>query len=139
MPSPQLLPQLPPQLPLAPPVQRGRRQFPRLRLAMPARLITLADEVPAMLVDLSRSGAAVQLRSPPSAGCDAILTWGRYEGFGRICWSEHGLCGMAFDSPLPEAVVLATRSLELPPDERASAIAAAEAWAKGHGATRGNC
>ncbi len=87
----------------------GRRRDSRLRLSVPAQLITLSGQFNASLCDLSQSGAHLQSRGQLSCGEDAVLTWLGFEAFGRIVWAGEGEAGMEFDELLAPAVLIETR------------------------------
>jgi PilZ domain len=112
-------------------ISSGRRRHSRLRLQLPARLITLEGTLHATLIDLSQTGAKVALdANAPSRG-DGFLAWGSFEIFCSIAWADHRLCGLVFDLPLPSEVLIATRNLgdTTPPVD--ANRAAARAWAAG--------
>ncbi|WP_191229163.1 PilZ domain-containing protein [Aurantiacibacter xanthus] len=91
------------------PLNAGRRRDSRLRLSVPGRLITLTDTHKISLRDISQSGAKLVLPEQVQQGEDGVLEWLDFEAFGTIVWTHKGLAGMAFDEPLPTAVLLATR------------------------------
>ncbi len=109
----------------------GRRRHSRLRLQLPARLITLDGKLHATLVDLSMTGAKLALDIAAPARGDAFLEWGSFEVFCAIAWAEGRLCGVLFDEPLAAKVLIATRDLgdTTPPVD--ANRAAARAWAAG--------
>ncbi len=89
----------------------GKRAHARLRVRLPAKLITLHGECRPALIDLSAGGARV---GKPGLECHpgkAILQWAGYEAFGQIVWARDGLAGMRFEEPIPDAWVMATRKL----------------------------
>ena len=109
----------------------GRRRHSRLRLCFEARLITLDGTLPATLLDLSLTGARVATsRSIPASG-NAVLTWGRFEAFCTIAWTEGERCGLDFDEPLHGDVLLATRNLADTDPDLNSNGAAQRAWTGG--------
>ena len=110
---------------------RGRRRNGRLRLRLQARLITIHGTTSGVLADLSVTGARVRMREPvPSAG-DALLQWEGHEAFGMIVWASGCDCGVLFDDPLPEALLLGMRDVEACPDEREQARTAAAMFVNG--------
>ncbi|MFC3098705.1 PilZ domain-containing protein [Alteraurantiacibacter palmitatis] len=92
-----------------PAVPIGRRRDARLRLGVPAQLITLAGQYTVCLADLSQSGAHVAARQPFEVSRDAVLSWMGFEAFGRVVWHRGSEAGIEFDELLPEAVLLQTR------------------------------
>ena len=109
----------------------GRRRHSRLRLQLPARLISLEGNLQATLIDLSLTGAKVALDVNAPLRGDAFLEWGSFEAFCTISWAEGRLCGVLFDEPLASKVLIATRVLgdTTPPVD--ASRAAARAWAAG--------
>jgi hypothetical protein len=110
----------------------GRRRHSRLRVHLPARLITLDGTLHATLVNLSFRGAKVTLTAASaSRGASAVLTWGSFEAFCTVSWSQGQMCGLDFDEPLKPQVLIATRDLaDATPPVDASRVAARN-WAVG--------
>ena len=92
----------------------GRRGAPRLRLAIPAKLISLYGEVRCILINVSRTGARLTLAEPLAEGEDAILLISNMELFGSIIRTTVGQYGgtnaMEFDDPITDEAVLEIRS-----------------------------
>ena len=89
----------------------GKRAHARLRVRLPAKLITLHGEHRLALIDLSTGGARV---GKPGLDCPtskALVQWAGYEAFGRIVWARDGLAGVRFEEPIPDEWVMATRQL----------------------------
>lgn len=96
-----------------------------------ARLITIHGTTSGLLVDLSLTGARVRLsRKVPATG-DAMLQWDGHEAFGMIVWVNDCECGVLFDEPLPEAILLGMRDAEAFPDEREQTRTAAAVFVSG--------
>lgn len=115
-------------------VERGRRAESRLRVRLPARLITHHGEWSVVLVDLSQNGASVHCANLVVQGGDAVLQWGGFEAFGAIRWCRSGLGGIAFFEPIPPHWLIATRDhddAERLPGERELARRMAHEWATG--------
>lgn len=90
----------------------GRRREPRLRLRLEVRMITLDGTSRMVMADLSRSGARITGALPPlRAGQQMIIQWSGFEAFGVIAWCEGNQCGVAFDEPLSQQVLIRTRQL----------------------------
>lgn len=87
----------------------GRREQPRLRLQIPARITTLSGPEPVLLLDLSQSGARIACRSEPSFK-RGLLGWMEFEFYGETVWIKKDMCALRFDPELDLEVVLATRS-----------------------------
>ena len=113
----------------------GRRRDSRLRLNVPAQLITLSGQCSASLCDLSQSGAHFQVREALTSGEDAVLSWLGFEAFGRIVWASNGEAGMEFDELLEPGVLIKTRDqVDLgyaPTTKQADYDAAARSWFQG--------
>lgn len=92
----------------------GRRSAARLRLSIPARLTTLYETRPCIVIDISQTGAQIALPKPLRIGQGAVLQVATIEPFGDIVRDMYGpnggTNGLAFDSPLSEVDVLAVRS-----------------------------
>ncbi len=89
----------------------GRRERSRVRLRLPARLITLDATQTATLADLSLTGARLIATGPVRVGEDAIVQWDHYEAFGRVVWTRDGQCGVCFDTMITPNMVIAARDL----------------------------
>ncbi len=110
----------------------GRRRHSRLRLCLPARLITLSGNFNATLVDLSRTGARIAVDRSPTAGCEAVLEWGSHDAFCTVAWFDGNCCGLRFEESLPQKIILATRQLGEDTPVLDHRRVAALAWATGH-------
>jgi PilZ domain len=110
----------------------GRRRHSRLRVHLPARLITLGGTLPATLLNLSFRGAKVFLGSAQTrSGANAVLSWGAFEAFCTVAWARDGHCGLDFDEPLKPHMLIETRDLaDVTPRIDASRVAARN-WAAG--------
>ena len=90
----------------------GRRRHSRLRLNLPAKLITRDGTLAVTLLDLSFSGARLGLGAAPlRAGASAVLSWASFEAFCTLVWVQDSTCGLDFEVPLHPQVLLATRDL----------------------------
>ncbi|MFM7377575.1 MAG: PilZ domain-containing protein [Erythrobacter sp.] len=91
----------------------GRRAAARLRLAIPARFVSVTATQGCILLDISRSGARIALESPVPCRQSGSIEIGRLELFGMVVRSERlgdgGINAVAFDEPISEAEVLAVR------------------------------
>lgn len=115
-------------------VQHGRRAESRLRVRLPARLITHHGEWAVVLVDLSQNGASVQCAHLDTHRGEAVLQWCGFEAFGAIRWCRSGYGGLAFFDPIPARWLIATRDhddAERLPGERELARRVAHEWATG--------
>lgn len=111
----------------------GRRSAPRLRLTIPAQLVTVSGTRRCVLLDVSRTGAQIGLANPMAVGDAGFLRFAELEVFGCVIRDGRGLNGLEFDVPLTDAEVLATRvyaeNYEM--DERRALLAEARAWVTG--------
>ena len=91
----------------------GRRSAPRLRLSIPANLISLTDRKRCILIDLSCTGAQIGLEEPLREGDGAVLQVAGVEPFGEVVrcsvGRNGGINGLAFDPPISEEDVLHVR------------------------------
>jgi hypothetical protein len=81
-----------------------RRQAPRFRLGMPARLITLERHLTVVLEDLSEGGARVALAAP-HAFTVCVLKWLDFHAFAEVRSTREGALGLQFASPLPASTI----------------------------------
>lgn len=92
----------------------GRRSAARLRLAIPARFVSIFGTQSGILLDVSRLGARIGLARPPAEGDAGYLEIARFEVFGMVVRTdrgiEGGIIGIVFDEPLTDAQVLEIRS-----------------------------
>lgn len=98
----------------AKPSVTGRRGAPRLRLAIPVRLVSTYSTEACILLDLSRTGARVGLERLLSPGELLYLGVAGLEVFAEVVRAtpgeSGGINGLVFDEPLSDAAVLAVRS-----------------------------
>ncbi len=101
--------------PMAEPTNRdvpvGRREDPRVRVSLAARLDTVTGTQAVRLNNLSRGGASICTDAPLKRGSNVILRWRDLEVFGTVTWVEGARCGLKFDEPLSDDQVLLARSL----------------------------
>lgn len=113
----------------------GRRRNSRLRLGVPAQLITLHGQFTASLADLSRSGAHLRTKGELFRGEELVVTWLGFEAFGTIVWTANGEAGLEFDEPLAEAILLQTRQQVdqgIAPSAEQAAYDGARSWYMGY-------
>lgn len=123
---------LPPHIPNVPSV--GRRESRRVRVFLPATIETLSGNQVVQLTSLSCTGAAISLQDVPKLSADLVLRCGSLEAFCTVVWVKPGRCGLQFDEPITERIVLSARqkSDHLPASQQAQRLAAAKAWAQGN-------
>lgn len=92
----------------------GRRAAPRLRLAIPARFVSIYSTQRCVLIDLSRTGARMALAAPVAPGQPGYLEIDRMEIFGTIVRAQHAgemaVNALSFDDPIAQAAVLRIRA-----------------------------
>ena len=111
----------------------GRRAAPRARIYLPARIQTLNGNQPAELIDLSATGAKVEVRDVPRIGSGAVMKCGPIDAFAQVVWNGAQQCGLEFDEPLSEAMILAARYIADHKDElqQEQEFAVARSWVRG--------
>lgn len=115
----------------------GRRAAPRLRLSIPAKLVTLFGTQRCILIDLSKGGAQVGLAEPLSCGEGAFLCVAGFEHFGVVVRSKTdeggGFIGLEFECPLADEEVIAVRrfSENMEESERRALRNEAREWVSG--------
>ena len=110
----------------------GRRRHSRLRVNLPAQLITLEGRLPGTLIDLSFRGAkVVQGSAELRRRASAVLTWGSFEAFCTVAWTRGHSCGLDFETPLKPQMLIATRALADATPKVDASRAAAESWVTG--------
>lgn len=110
----------------------GRRDTPRLKLQIPAEVVTMSGPEPVLLLDLSQTGARIACRAKP-AFKRGILHWMEFEFYGEVVWADKQLCALRFDPELELDVVLTTRA-QAPAEWRRlteNVVEAARYWAAG--------
>jgi hypothetical protein len=88
----------------------GRRAAPRLRLTVPARLVTVTRTHDCILIDISSSGAQVILPEPLAVLEAAQLQCGMLDEFVIVNRERYRLNGLEFDEKLPRERILALRA-----------------------------
>ena len=100
--------------PILPAVKTGRRHVSRLRLSIPARVVSIYDTRRCILIDISCGGAQVGLAEPLPVGDGVCLQIADMEPFGEVLRREigprGGINGISFDPELSDADVLAIRA-----------------------------
>jgi hypothetical protein len=114
-------------------IQVGRRTAPRLRLSLPGQLVAIDRVQTCILLNLSRTGAQVAVLEAMREGEGAILRCGVIDHFAIVTRSEFGLNAIAFEEPLPNAVVLDIRQYHenFEERERRALIETARRWVTG--------
>lgn len=119
------------------PLPVGRRGAARLRLAVPARLVSTRATEACVLLDLSRSGARIGLAKPFAPGACLYLHIARLEIFAEVVRRDQGdsggINGLIFEEPLPDETVLAVKHFAetFEQRERESLLAKVRGWVNG--------
>ncbi|MEM7690759.1 MAG: PilZ domain-containing protein [Pseudomonadota bacterium] len=113
----------------------GRRKAARLRLSIPAKLVTVSETRRCVLIDLSRTGAQIALPKPLQVGDAAFLRFAGFDVFASALRCDQGRNGLEFDMELSDADVIAIRHYaeSAEADERRALIDEARAWVMGSG------
>ncbi len=112
----------------------GRRKYSRLRVRLPAKLVTLSTTINTILLDISIEGAKIEAKGNLHCGDQAMLLWDRYEAFGRIAWIDESTCGVLFEEPITPKILIATRDLDDEkhlPEDRDLNRQRVQAWVNG--------
>lgn len=107
-----------------------RRSHPRLRLGLPARLETLFGTWDVQLVDLSQTGARLDVAVRPKVRT-GVLKWLGFEAMGDVVWRNDHLLGMTFDEQVSLETIVATRDADPSVIGEVELVEAARAWATG--------
>lgn len=100
-------------------LQMDRRTAARSFVACEAELIVDEAVLPALLTDLSASGARLEMKAVPRHGAAARLRWDGHNYGCVIQWVTQDGCGLVFDEALP-AEVLAPSSTAAGAPKKAS-------------------
>jgi len=107
-----------------------RRGKARLRLGIPADLLTLHGRTRVTLLDLSETGA--RLRYDGEGISDGVLEWLDHEAFGAVVRQTGDEVGLRFDEPIEQDCVLETRErLPLIASSEDSLMRFAREWVRG--------
>ncbi|MEL6529326.1 MAG: PilZ domain-containing protein [Pseudomonadota bacterium] len=95
----------------------GRRSAPRLRLALPGKLVTIYETRACIVANLSETGAMIGVFEPLALGDSAFLQCGGLDQFSTVVRSGKGLNALHFEVPLTHDQVLAVRAVSEDYDE----------------------
>ena len=107
----------------------GRRASSRLRVRLPAELIMLDGQGPAVLEDISATGARISSHFALRPGASCVLRVAGLELFADVAWCVNGRLGLNFEEPLAQDQLIALRNLN--PGDLVNERAAREDWARG--------
>ncbi|MBK6801670.1 MAG: PilZ domain-containing protein [Novosphingobium sp.] len=100
--------------PLRMPSRRGRS---RLKTCLNANVISLYGSIGAALLDISLTGAKLQIISKRRVAEGlrprerVVISWVSFEVMGSVVWTHSDLFGVRFDEFVPPKVLIATRDL----------------------------
>lgn len=114
-------------------LSRTRRLHGRARLGMAARLVTFSGTSTCTLVDLSYTGACIEVVAEPRIGAMIVVESPSVELFGTVRWVRGGFCGFEFDQPLTFDEAVELRRQAETEDDRVTRdrIAYARSWVTG--------
>lgn len=78
----------------------GRRSARRVQAPLPALLITMGDRHPAILYNISETGAHLRAKDAPSEKTELFLQVASLDVYARVVWKRGEECGLAFDDPI---------------------------------------
>ena len=111
----------------------GRRGDARARLSLPATLESVRGVFRVKIINISCSGAMVEVPELLKVGSDVVLQRGELDAFAVVVWAGSGRCGLQFyDQLTDEEVILYRRVSDQTAREADREILAnAEHWARG--------
>ena len=74
----------------------GRRSAKRVLAPLPALLITMSDRHPALLFNISQTGARLRAKQAPPKGTELFLQVGGLDVYAHVVWSRGEQCGLEF-------------------------------------------
>lgn len=113
-----------------PPEERA----PRRRVVLSGQASSTTGQFAVTLRNLSTTGALAEGPRLPEPGRDVVVEAGPLELLCRVVWAEPGRCGLEFEQPIPQALVVAlAQQVPDPRADRAAIEAAAAEWARPQG------
>lgn len=111
----------------------GRRSAARLRISLPARLISIEETHRAILLNISRSGAQIAIINALREGEGGMLECGSLKAFGVVTRSEFSINALHFEEPISQEAVLEMRRYyeTFEERERRKLIETARRWVNG--------
>lgn len=76
----------------------GRRSAERVTVDLPAHFRVQGLVCVVLVCDISRTGARLQMSTPPLQGAFAVLTWEGLDCPCHVVWSRADACGIEFIS-----------------------------------------
>jgi len=87
--------------------QLERRRSARFTVDLEALFRTIAHERMGRLANISEQGAKLMMDPPPREGISGWLAFAGQEIFCRVIWASNDSCGIEFDRPLAQPVLVA--------------------------------
>lgn len=112
----------------------GRREAKRVRAPMPALLITMSERHPALLFDISQTGARLRAKDPPRKGTELFLQAGGVDVYASVAWQNGDAVGLVFESEISAWDVEYLRANAMKPGKAAMSAAekgGADDWSNG--------
>lgn len=78
----------------------GRRLDKRVVAPLPALLVTMSERHPAILSDISETGARLRAKDTPRKGEELFLQVGGLEIYAHVIWTSGDHCGLKFSDPI---------------------------------------
>ena len=75
----------------------GRRLARRVDAPLPAVLITMSDRHPALLFNISQTGALLRAKDAPTKGTELFLQVAGLDVYAHVVWTRGEECGLLFD------------------------------------------
>jgi hypothetical protein len=78
----------------------GRRGSKRIRAPLPALLITMSDRHPAILYNISQTGARLRAKNAPPEKTELFLQVASIDVYAQVVWRRGEECGLRFEDPI---------------------------------------
>jgi PilZ domain len=88
-------------------MQAERRRTARFTVDCAMRFRMISGHRDGRLANISEQGAKLALQNPPREGMTGWLAFSGHEAFCRVIWSTSDSCGVEFERPLPQSVLIA--------------------------------
>jgi len=88
-------------------MQAERRRTARFAVDCAMRFRMISGHRDGQLANISEMGAKLSLTNPPREGVTGWLTFAGHEAFCRVIWCTNDACGVEFERPLPQSVLIA--------------------------------
>jgi len=82
-----------------------RREWPRLRVALPASVTTASQDFNAKLVNIERCGAMLETAAVVEAGSRVMLRCGTIDAEATVIWAESGGVGIRLLTRLTDSQI----------------------------------